>query len=167
MTKPRLGLTRRASLLALLASPWATALAQGEHKLPAPLDLRQDLALSAARGQPLVLLVSVRGCGFCEQVRRNYLAPLAKSGPVIVREIDLRQTTTMVGAEGERYTQAALAYQLGARLGPSVYFLGPGASNLAKPLLGFNDAFYGAYLDTALTQSRARLSESRLGEVRG
>lgn len=156
-------------MLALLAAPLSAPLsvhAQVEHKLPAPLDLRKDLALSAARGQPLVLLVSVKGCGFCEQVRRSYLVPLAKSETVIVREIDLRQMTVMVGPEGERYTQAALAQQLGARVGPSVYFLGPGGANLAKPLLGFNDSFYGAYLDTALTQSRARLSEARTVETR-
>jgi thioredoxin-related protein len=48
--------------------------------LPSPSDLRQVAVQAGTRGEPLVLMVSLPGCPWCELLRRNYLAPMRSEG---------------------------------------------------------------------------------------
>ena len=69
---------KRRSALFLAALP---GLALGrDSALPVPAALPGSAVLAVARGDPLVLLVSLVGCPYCEEVRRNYLLPMRADG---------------------------------------------------------------------------------------
>jgi hypothetical protein len=125
--------------------------------LPNATDLPRDLRLAASRGQPLVLLVTFAGCPYCEVVRNSYLRPLQAEGLVPVRQVQLRGGARLVAPDGRPATEQQLARRLGATMAPAVFFLGEGGASLAAPLIGFSEAFYGAYLDEALEQARLKL----------
>ena len=46
--------------------------------LPASHSLAQELALAQKLRQPLVVMVSLHGCPFCEVVRSSHLAPMLR-----------------------------------------------------------------------------------------
>ena len=56
-----------------LPASWAQA---KDTALPVPTSLPQAALAAKALGQPLVLLISLPGCVYCELVRRSYLIPL-------------------------------------------------------------------------------------------
>lgn len=144
---------------ALLAAVGAKARAQ--QVLGAAQDLQQDIARAAANGQPLVLMVTLAGCPYCEVVTRNYLLPLQAAGQVSVRQIDLRSSSSLRGPRGEPARESELARGWGVRMAPTVLFLGPGGAELAPRLSGYSEDFYGRYLDDALAKARARLAGAR------
>ncbi|HMM84020.1 MAG: hypothetical protein ACLGIT_16095 [Gammaproteobacteria bacterium] len=123
-------------------------------------DLAHDIGAAAARGQPLLLLVSLDGCVFCDIVRRSYLLPLRAQGE-FTRQIDLRGRSLLRGPTGASVRESDLARAWGVRVAPTLLFLGPGGTELAPRLAGYSEDFYGAYLDDALAQARTRLRLAR------
>jgi thioredoxin-related protein len=128
--------------------------------LPMASDLQRDIVTAASRGEPLVLLVTLAGCAYCEIVRRNYLRPLRDAGQV-VQQIDLRSLAELRGPRGEAMREAELARRWKVGMTPTVLFLGPGGVELAPRLVGFSEDFYGGYLDEALTRARGALRAER------
>ena len=114
----------------------------------APLaGLDAELAALAGRRAVLVLLASRSDCPYCREVRRNYLAPLA-------RERHPRLAVRELESDTARDTSAL--ERLGIRFFPTVVFLGAGGRMLAEPLVGLDRAgFYAAYLDQRLTTALA------------
>ena len=129
----------------------------------------ESLAALAARatheGRPVVALFSRQGCGWCEAIRREQLAHLAREAQargVLVVEFDLadarpfsppapRERSDTWAAEE---SPAALARRLGIRVAPTVAFLGRDGE-LAERLVGYGSPdFYGAYLDERIAQAR-------------
>ena len=58
-----------------LSPAWAQ-----DSALPIPDSLPDVAAAAERQGEPLVLLISLRGCPYCELVRRNYLLPARANG---------------------------------------------------------------------------------------
>lgn len=109
--------------------------------------LDAELAALAGRHGVLVLLASRSDCPYCREVRRNYLAPLAREGQprFAVREL-----------ESDTAADTSALARLGIRFFPTVVFLGAGGRVLAEPLVGLDRAgFYAAYLDQRLTTALA------------
>ena len=153
-----------ATLAALAICAGFTA-AAAAPVLAAPIDLRADGALAATRGTPLVLLFSLPECQYCAVVRRNYLAPLTRlpreADRLVVRELELTGTAPLAGFQGEQTSGSMLAARYSLRVAPAVVLLDRDGSLLAAPLLGGDVAgMYGAYLDRALDEARARLAAS-------
>lgn len=164
MTRDRApGLTRRRATGALagaFAGAWLAPAALRAQPLDGTQDLARDIAAAAARAQPLLMLVSLDGCAFCDIVRRSYLLPLRAQGEV-VRQIDLRGRSLLRGPTGASVREAELARAWGVRVAPTLLFLGPGGTEIAPRLAGYSEDFYGAYLDDALAQARTRLRNAR------
>ncbi|MBY4896588.1 thioredoxin [Cupriavidus sp. AU9028] len=161
----------------LLAAPLGAAAASegagagtGTHAHGAPLphatDLAAHAAAAAARKEPLVVLVTLPGCQYCETVRRHYLAPLAAEAGIAAREVDMTAVTPLRAFETSQTTPRDWARQQGVRVAPTVLFLGPDGRTLAPPLVGLQPDFYGAYLDQALAQARERLAQLPAGSRR-
>ncbi|WP_426177564.1 thioredoxin [Massilia sp. TWR1-2-2] len=139
-----------------------SAEAAASPALAAPVDLHADGALAATRGSPLVVLFSLPECQYCAVVRRNYLAPLTRTpreaDRLVVRELELTSTTPLAGFHGERTSGSLLAARYGLAVAPSVVMLDRDGKLLTAPLLGGDVAgMYGAYLDRALDEARAKL----------
>jgi thioredoxin-related protein len=149
----------RFMFLGVVALP-ALAGAQEAPNLPFAIDLRSDAIEAAKAGVPVVLLVSLPGCPYCNLVRRSYLLPMQReeAGRAIVRQIDLNDTRMVRDFDGTRRSQDAIARARGVRAAPVVFILGPGGNSLAGPLEGMLlPDFYGAYLDEAIAKGGAAM----------
>ncbi|RSZ61131.1 thioredoxin [Massilia atriviolacea] len=138
-------------------------MAAGAQSLGAPRDLAADAAQAARRGQPLVLLFSLPGCGYCDVVRRNYLAPLTRDGAEarrpVVREVGLAGTASFTGFDRQAASGAQLAARYQVRIAPTVLMLDVHGALLAPPLVGGDvSGMYGAYLDDALAQAQRKIA---------
>lgn len=154
--------SRRQAMLRLLASAAAFAAASVRASdLPVAVNLQREIADAAARGEPLVLMVTLVGCAYCDVVRRLYLQPLLIAGRVPVLQVEMRSRAEVRGPTGQVTRGADLARQWKVTMAPTVLFLGPGGAELAPRLTGYSEDFYGGYLDDALAAARQRLSKTR------
>ncbi|HMT16692.1 MAG TPA: hypothetical protein PKE22_08725 [Ottowia sp.] len=157
-TPPRLSLSRRQGLraLALLglgASGVAPARVAGKT-LPLSASLPDELARALKARQPLVVMVSLHRCPWCEEVRNNYLAPMRAQERLPVVQVDMlspRQTRDLQGAPT---THEALVRAWDVKVAPTVLFLGPQGKEVADRLVGGSPDFYSAYLDRRLALAR-------------
>jgi thioredoxin-related protein len=148
---------RRFVLATLLGLPFMTTLMAAETPLPFAHDLPALAAASAQQGMPLILLVSLSDCNFCEQIRRQHLAPLLKTG-VPVWQIHLDTDGKLVNFDGKTITERQFAKDLKVRVAPSVYFFDAQGRQIAEPLVGtMLDDFYAAYLDNAILAGGGKL----------
>ena len=90
----------------------------------------------------------------------NYLdrSVMGVAKPDLVRELHIDRDTPLIDFAGRRTSSADFARRLQVRLVPTVMFHGPAGEPLAEAIVGFRLAdFYGAYLERAIEESRARL----------
>lgn len=128
-------------------------------QLPTPASLRGAAQAAAARGQPLVVMITLVGCPYCEIVRKHYLLPMRREGLVHAVQLDvLDRTGNLQDFDGQMTTPAALATVWKARFTPTVLFFGPDGRELAERLVGVAvPDFYGEYLEARLTEARNKL----------
>lgn len=133
-----------------------------DSALPVPTSLPQAASAAAARGGPLVLLVSLPGCPFCELVRRSYLLPMRAEG-LAAWQLDItNRSTPLVAFDGKASNAAAQINAWKATFTPTVLFFGPKGQELAERLVGVAvPDFYGDYLDERLTTARKALAARR------
>ena len=149
---------KRRIALALLAQLPISALAK-DTALPVPASLPQVALAAKTQGQPLVLLISLPGCVYCELVRRSYLMPLLAEIGLQVWQLDVsNRTAPLIGFDGKPTTAAAQANAWKATFTPTVLFFGSQGQELAERLVGIAvPDFYGAYLEQRLVTARAAL----------
>ncbi len=129
--------------------------------LPTPASLRGAALAAAARGEPLVVMTTLKGCVYCELVRNNYLAPMRREGLVVAVQLDVQdRQSTLQGFAGDTTTPADQARAWKARFTPTVMFFGPGGQELAERLVGVAvPDFYGEYLEARLVEARGQLKK--------
>jgi len=127
--------------------------------LPVPVSLPGAAQTAAAKKEPLVLLVSLPGCPYCEVVRRNYLLPARRDDGLHAWQLNITdRTTPLIGFDGKATTAAEQIAAWKAGFTPTVLFLGPAGQELAERLVGLASLdFYGAYLDKRLATARKAL----------
>ena len=156
-----LTVTRRtaAQLIAgSLGMPATCALAK-DTALPVPVSLRQAALQAKAKGQPMVLLISLPGCVYCELVRRSYLMPLLPESGLQAWQLDVNNTrAALTGFDGRPTHAAAQAKAWKATFTPTVLFLGSQGQELAERLVGIAvPEFFGAFLTERLETARQAL----------
>ncbi len=146
------------SLAGALALPAAWARAK-DTALPVPTSLPQTARRAQAKGQPLVLLISLPGCVYCELVRRSYLMPLLPEGGVQAFQLDMNnRSTPLFGFDGRPTNAADQAKAWNATFTPTVLFLGSKGQELAERLVGIAvPDFFGAFLTERLAAARKAL----------
>lgn len=129
--------------------------------LPTPASLRGAALAAAARGEPLVVMTTLKGCVYCELVRNNYLAPMRREGLVVAVQLDVQdRQSNLQGFAGDTTTPADQARAWKARFTPTVMFFGPDGQELAERLVGVAvPDFYGEYLEARLTEARGKLKK--------
>ena len=152
---------RRRFLLVLLGTVCAGLAPQAwarETPLPVAQDLVQDASAAQRQGMPLILLVSLSGCPFCEEVRKLHLAPLAATG-VVVRQIHLDRDAQLIDFKGKRTTQRRFVKTLALRVAPTVFFFDRNGRQIAEPIVGaIHEDFYQEYLDEAIAAAKKKLA---------
>ena len=145
-----------AGSLALPALAWQARTRVKVATLPVPASLPEAARMAEKQGGPLVLLVSLPGCPYCELVRRNYLLPARNESSLEAWQLNINDNSTpLLDFDGKPTTAAVWTKAWKATFTPTVLFLGPQGQKLAEPLVGVAvPDFYGAYLDERLALAR-------------
>lgn len=125
-------------------------------------NLKADGVKAALRHRPVIVLFSLPGCHFCDEIRRNYLTPLVRDAAPdqapIVREIVITGARTFIDFGGVQIEEASLAKRYGIRVAPTVVMLNSLGEVLVPPLVGGDSVgFYDAYLQRALADASHRM----------
>jgi hypothetical protein len=127
-------------------------------QLPVPASLADELARALAQHNPLLVVVTLRGCPFCKIATENYLMPLQREQGLPVVQMDMRSGQTIQGFSGAEQTHASLSGLWGIKVAPTVLFFGRGGAEVAERLVGgYLPDFYGAYLDERVRVARLAL----------
>jgi thioredoxin-related protein len=115
---------------------------------------------AAAKNEPLVLLVSLPGCPYCELVRRSYLLSGQQEAGLRAWQLNITdKTTPLLGFDHQPTNAAAQINQWKATFTPTVLFFGNRGQELAERLVGVAvPDFYGAYLEERLATARKALA---------
>ena len=128
------------------------------RQLPLSSSLPTELGQALRTRQPLVVMVSLQGCAWCEEVRNNYLGPMQAEQGLPVVQVDMRGTLRTVSAQGQPMAHDDQVRAWGVKVAPTVLFLGPGGQEVADRLVGGSNDFYATYLDRRLEQARKALA---------
>ncbi len=131
-------------------------------KLPNVQSLRGSAEAAAGKGEPLVVMTTLKGCPFCDVVRNSHLGPMRAAGQVHALQVDILDRTTAVqDFRGQNTTPADLARQWDAKFAPTVLFFAPDGKEVAERLQGVAvPDFYGEYLAQRLEQARKALKRN-------
>ncbi|WP_334154866.1 thioredoxin family protein, partial [Tepidimonas sp.] len=131
--------------------------------LPVPASLQTVAQAAVAQKEPLVVMVTLAGCAFCEVVRNHYLGPMLRRGEIHAVQIDmLDRRAPLLDLQGRSTTGYDQARAWRVRVAPTVLFLDEHGRELAERLEGIGVAdFYGPYLDERLRTARAQLGQRR------
>jgi len=154
---------RRAALLALgaLAAGGAVRAASSPTAIALARDFVDDGRRARLARVPIVVLYSLPGCPYCEEIRRSHLAPMLRepgaAAKVIIRQVDVNGGQSLVGFSGEATTHAGFAATRGVKMAPVVHFLSPVGESTAPPLVGMLlPDFYAAYFDASFEAASAK-----------
>lgn len=127
--------------------------------LPISASLQQELALAQQLRQPLVVMVSLHGCPFCEAVRSSHLAPMLHRERLPVVQIDLLSRTRTEDFSGNPLTHDELVRKWRVSIAPTVLFFGQAGQEIADRMEGgYLPDFYASYLDDRLAAARRKLT---------
>ena len=145
------------ALAGLLPASWAQA---RDTALPVPTALLKTALAAKAKGEPIVVLISLPGCVYCELVRRSYLLPARLNDGLQAWQLNVNDNVTpLTGFDGKPTTAALQAKAWKATFTPTVLFIGSQGQELAERLVGIAvPDFYGAYLEQRLATARKALS---------
>ena len=130
--------------------------------LPLPIDLAQVSRAAAQGGQPLVLMVSLPGCPWCELLRRNYLTPLRAEGLPAFEFMVNDRSNAVRDFQGKNTLPAALASQWKVSITPTLLFFNAQGQEIAPRIEGVASAdFIGAVIDERLASARERILATR------
>ena len=157
-TPSRFSPARRHGLQALallgLGAGWAPPAQAAGKTLPLSASLADELARALKARQPLLVMVSLHRCPWCEEVRNNYLAPMRAQDGLPVVQLDMLSPRATRDLQGAATTHDALVRAWDVKVAPTVLFLGPGGQEVADRLVGGSPDFYSAYLDRRLALAR-------------
>ena len=135
---------------------WAHA---KDSALSVPTSLPQAAQVAKAKGEPLVVLISLPGCVYCELVRRSYLLPARLNEGLQAWQLNVNDNITrLIGFDGKPTTAARQSRAWKATFTPTVLFIVSQGQELAERLVGIAvPDFYGAYLEQRLSSARKAL----------
>lgn len=117
--------------------------------------MRQAAAQANARGEPMVLMVSLPGCPWCELLRRNYLGPMQSEGVAAYELMINERSRALQDFKAQRVTPAAWSAAFKITNTPTLLFFNREGQEIAQRIEGVASAdFIGAILDERLATAR-------------
>jgi len=145
----------RAGVLLGATSAWAQSGAAAT--LPAAQSLPDELSRALKNKHPLIVMVSLDGCGFCHRARQSHLSPMQRAGTPIV-QVDMRNPQPVLDFAGKLTTHDQLTRLWKVSITPTLLFFGPGGKEVAERMEGaYQPDFYGPYLEDRIAQGRKAL----------
>lgn len=142
---------------------------EGEALSVAPLVEARDLFIDGqaaqSNGQVILLLVSQEYCSFCEQIKREVIRPIIRSGSydnrLMIRELMLDGGSDIVDFEGNQQESQAFAFGYRVGLTPTLLFLSPNGQELAPKMVGIQTPeMYYYYVDESIQQALQTLKQT-------
>ena len=120
------GWRRRAFSQALLTSAWLPGMVLAKNSaLPVPASLPAVAEAATRLSEPLVLLVTLLSCPYCELVRRSYLLPARRDAGLQAWQLDVgNRETPLLGFDYQATTATLQASVWKASFTPTVLFWG-------------------------------------------
>ena len=149
--------SRRAWLLGCSAAlAWPVGAQPKETALPTPASFVQAAKDAAQKGEPLLVLVSLPGCPWCELLRRNYLTPMRAEGVQVVQFTVNDKAQRFEGfTSGKELTGVDLSVAYKARITPTLLFLDSKGQEIAERITGVASVdFIGSLIDQRLVLAR-------------
>jgi thioredoxin-related protein len=118
-----------------------------------------EAIIQAQKSQrPLVLIVTLPHCPYCEVVLNQYLWPIRNE--ITLFQISVKSSENLKDFDGTLITQAAWSRKAKIKVAPTLIFFGEDSVEIAPRLIGISsEDYYGAYLDE-------RISKAKLAFVR-
>jgi hypothetical protein len=144
---------------------WIRADAQDRPQgrvLPWPADLRAASAQAQRRGQPLLLMVSLPGCPWCELLRRHYLMPLGNEGLAAFEFMIGERHMPLIDFQGERITPHDWSKAMKVRVTPTLLFFNAQGQEVAPRIEGVASAdLIGSILEERIAAARQAVQTTR------
>ncbi len=161
--------TRRLCLFAIIFVAFSaysiTSKAQNGSRnllLPWPADLHALSQEAQRRGEPLVLMVSLPGCPWCELLRRNYLTPMRNEGLAAYEFMINERTQPFADFKGQRITPADWSEAAKVKFTPTLLFFNAKGQEIAPRIEGVASAdFIGAVIQERLATAREAVKALR------
>jgi thioredoxin-related protein len=151
---------RRTLLSTLILATCPALTSAKESSLPLAHDLRALAKIQGDKREPLVILVSLPGCPYCELIRRSYLLPYRAEGLLQSWQVDTSDSSTLIDFVGKNTSKAAWIKTQRIQVTPTLLFFNARGEEIAPRIEGASvPDFYGAYLDERLATARKRLSQ--------
>ncbi len=151
------------SLIFFLVSPaWADSL----PKVNVASDMSVDATKMSAEQLPMVVEMAAEFCTYCKLIEEKVLVPMILSGEyeskVLLRQVDIGETTELTDFTGEKISQSEFASRYKVYLTPTVLFLNHKGEEIAPRMTGVPLIdYYGIYLDEAIEVARLELQKSQ------
>lgn len=145
-------------LLILLLAVVSSTVGAAEVKVLEVEDFSAIGQVSDKQRLPILLMFAADYCAYCEQLEEDFLKPMLRSGDykdkVLIRKLRIDGNGTIRDFEGAETSPAAIAERYNVSLTPTVVFVDGKGVELAPKRIGLTTpAFYGGYLDDAITQA--------------
>lgn len=142
----------------LLAGPAAAASGLLVHAKNFQADARN----ATKRKVPVMVLFTTPNCPYCEQVKREYLLPMQKDpayrARVIIREVTINSTASLIGFDGTPTTEGAFAAAHKVYMVPTVMVFDTQGNAASEPVVGLliPDYYFG-YLMSAIDEGQRKV----------
>ena len=154
-------------LIGALAVSFSASAASNDNGIIVPVarDLQEDAQYNESRRLVLLLIIARTDCNYCALLKRAIIRPMIASGAyqdkVIIRELLLDDTSSVIDFDGTLTTAATIAHRYKEQLTPTVLFLSPSGVELTPRIRGINTVdYYGYYLDEAIEKALLELNRS-------
>lgn len=155
-------------IIALVFALLVGNVVHAETALPQPESLPIAAQNAKALGEPLLLLVSLPGCTWCELMRRNYLLPMRKEGLQAYQIERYDEKSSIIGWWGKATTPALISQSYAIKITPTLLFLDAKGNEIASRMEGVTSVdFLSAYLNQGIEKARkAVLAQNKVEGVK-
>lgn len=131
--------------------------------LPEGKNFNHDAGI-LGEGRILVVMISQRGCSYCQLIHDDFLAPMHRGGlyekKALFRELKIDSNTVILDFDAQPITPKQFANKYQSTLTPTLLFLDSKGNALVANMVGISTPeFYGYYLDQSIDEAIIRLQD--------
>lgn len=131
----------------------------------ATTNLLEDGRQAGRDGRVMLILVSQESCGYCEQIKREVIKPMIRSGQyadrLVIRELLIDGGAESIDFNGNSRENRDIAFsRYRAGLTPTLLFLAPDGEELVPKMIGFQTPeMYYYYVEQAIELAYEKLQQ--------
>lgn len=145
-------------LVLILSFACKSAVSDEEQVLKEEHNFQELGQLMSKFNQPVLVAFVADYCGYCRQLEKDYLKPMAKNSAyatrILIRTVDIAGTQDLIDFTGNMLSPSDFANNYQANITPTLVFLDKQGKEIAERLVGYNSPdYYGVDLDKSIEQA--------------